>query len=168
VNQLIVTVPPRHLKSIIFSVALPTYLLGQDPTKRITCVSYSSELAVKHAINFRAVMNSAWYRRIFPKNVLSREKDTQVETKTTARGFRIGNGRDHRGRPGTLSQTNGRLPHLPSTGVAGGLERMKQIMGELFSSGQYQQEPIPLAGNLTSRDHLFDRRLARPRRISRP
>jgi hypothetical protein len=48
------------------------------------------------------------------------------------------------------------------------LERMKQIMGELFSSGQYQQEPIPLAGNLTSRDHLFDRRLARPRRISRP
>jgi len=28
------------------------------------------------------------------------------------------------------------------------LERMKQIMGELFFSGQYQQEPIPLAGNL--------------------
>jgi hypothetical protein len=41
-------VPPRHLKSIIFSVALPTYLLGHDPTKRIACVSYSSKLAIKH------------------------------------------------------------------------------------------------------------------------
>jgi hypothetical protein len=40
INRLITTVPPRHLKSIIFSVALPAYLLGRDPTKRIICVSY--------------------------------------------------------------------------------------------------------------------------------
>ena len=29
-----------------------------------------------------------------------------------------------------------------------GLERLRQSMGELFFSAQYQQEPIPLAGNL--------------------
>jgi hypothetical protein len=28
------------------------------------------------------------------------------------------------------------------------LDRLKQSMGELFFSAQYQQEPIPLAGNL--------------------
>lgn len=33
IKRLIVTVPPRHLKSIIFSVALPAFLLGQDPKK---------------------------------------------------------------------------------------------------------------------------------------
>jgi hypothetical protein len=55
INRLITTVPPRHLKSIIFSVALPAFLLEQDPTKRIICVSYSNELAIKHAIDFRAV-----------------------------------------------------------------------------------------------------------------
>src|SRR6516225_8952664 len=49
ITRLIVTVPPRHLKSIIFSVALPAFLLGHDSTKRIACVSYSSELATKHA-----------------------------------------------------------------------------------------------------------------------
>ena len=32
-KRLITTVPPRHLKSIIFSVALPAFLLGLDPTK---------------------------------------------------------------------------------------------------------------------------------------
>ena len=88
IKRLITTVPPRHLKSIIFSVALPAFLLGLDPTKRIICVSYSNELAVKHANDFRAVMSSAWYRRVFPKTRISREKDTQVETMTTARGYR--------------------------------------------------------------------------------
>src|SRR5258708_7573145 len=88
INRLITTVPPRHLKSIIFSVALPAYLLGRDPTTRIICVSYSSELAIKHAIDFRAVLASAWYRRAFPKTIVSREKDTQFETMTTARGYR--------------------------------------------------------------------------------
>src|ERR1700738_5009676 len=87
IKRLITTVPPRHLKSIIFSVALPAFLLGQDPTKRIICVSYSNELAIKHAIDFRAVVTSEWYRRIFPRAAVSREKDTQFETMTTARGF---------------------------------------------------------------------------------
>ena len=33
IKRLITTVPPRHLKSIIFSVALPAFLLGHDPTR---------------------------------------------------------------------------------------------------------------------------------------
>src|SRR6516225_4359836 len=89
VTRLIVTVPPRHLKSIIFSVALPAFLLGDDPTKRIACVSYSSELATKHANDFRAVLGSDWYRRIFPDTRISRDKDTQSETMTTKRGYRL-------------------------------------------------------------------------------
>ena len=88
-KRLIVTVPPRHLKSIIFSVALPAFLLGHDPTKRIICVSYSNDLAIKHANDFRAVLGSRWYRRIFPNTKISREKDTQTETMTTARGYRL-------------------------------------------------------------------------------
>ena len=88
IKRLITTVPPRHLKSIIFSVALPAFLLGLDPTRRIICVSYSNDLAVKHANDFRAVMSSVWYRRVFPNAKVSREKDTQYETMTTARGYR--------------------------------------------------------------------------------
>jgi hypothetical protein len=88
IKRLITTVPPRHLKSIVFSVALPAFLLGRDPTNRIICVSYSGELAVKHANDFRAVMTAEWYRRIFPATKISREKDTQYETMTAARGYR--------------------------------------------------------------------------------
>src|SRR5215471_6878714 len=89
ITRLIVTVPSRHLKSIIFSVAVPAFLLGQDPTKRIACVSYSSELATKHANDFRAVLGSDWYRRVFPNTRISRDKDTQTESMTTKRGYRL-------------------------------------------------------------------------------
>jgi predicted phage terminase large subunit-like protein len=89
IKQLIINVPPRHLKSIIYSVALPAFMLGRDPTKRIICVSYALDLAVKHANDFRTVLNSTWYRRIFPDTRISRNKDTQTETMTTALGYRF-------------------------------------------------------------------------------
>src|SRR4029453_2638931 len=66
IRRLIITVPPRSLKSICVSVALPAYALGLDPTARIICVSYSESLARKHANDCRAVMGSSRYRRLFP------------------------------------------------------------------------------------------------------
>jgi hypothetical protein len=63
IKRLIITVPPRHLKSITASVAFPAFLLGHDPTKKFVCLSYSGDLAVKHAADFRAVVNASWYRR---------------------------------------------------------------------------------------------------------
>src|ERR1700716_1829439 len=45
--RLAVALPPRSLKSIIISVALPAWLLGHDPRLEIICVSYGQELADK-------------------------------------------------------------------------------------------------------------------------
>ena len=84
----IITVPPRSLKSICASVAFPAFVLGHDPTRRIICVSYSEGLARKHANDFRAVMRSPLYRRLFPGTRISAAKDTELEVMTTARGFR--------------------------------------------------------------------------------
>ncbi len=213
IKRLITTVPPRHLKSIVFSVALPAL----------------------HANDFRAVMTAEWYRRVFPATKISREKDTQCETMTTGRGYRYatslhgtltGRGADlivlddpqkpdealsetHRNSAGQWFDTTllsrldsksdgavvivmqrlheddlaGRLlekggwPHLKIPAIAEqdehipigpgriyrrkagtvidprreslkDLERLKQQMTELFFSAQYQQEPIPLAGNI--------------------
>ncbi len=43
ISRLIITVPPRHLKSICASVAFPAFGLGHDPTRRIICVSYADK-----------------------------------------------------------------------------------------------------------------------------
>jgi hypothetical protein len=89
ITRLIITVPPRHLKSIASSVAFPAWLLGRDPTARIVCVSYSSELAIKHALDTRTVMTADWYRDCFPRTRLDPQKNTQQELLTTRRGGRL-------------------------------------------------------------------------------
>src|SRR5580704_6769745 len=61
ITRLIINMPPRSLKSVICSVAYTAFVLGHDPTKRIIAVSYSSELAIKHHNDFRAIINSQWY-----------------------------------------------------------------------------------------------------------
>jgi hypothetical protein len=88
-RRLIITVPPRSLKSICASVALPAFALGHRPTRRIICVSYSESLARKHANDCRALMRSPFYRRIYPGTRISPAKDTETEVMTTARGSRL-------------------------------------------------------------------------------
>ncbi len=62
----IITVPPRHLKSVTAAVALPAFILGCDPSMKIIVASYGNDLAARHARDFRLVTASAEYRRLFP------------------------------------------------------------------------------------------------------
>ena len=85
-KRLIIAVPPRHLKSIIASVALPAWYLGHNPSERVVCVSYSAELAKTHANDFRRVVTDPTYQAVFPKMVVVRETDSEIHT--TLRGRR--------------------------------------------------------------------------------
>src|SRR5829696_9154382 len=89
IKRLIITVPPRSLKSICASVAFPAFVLGHDPTRRIIGVSYAEGLARKHANDCRAVMRAPLYRRVFPDTRISPSKDTEAEVMTTKRGSRL-------------------------------------------------------------------------------
>lgn len=86
VTRLIIKMPPRHLKSITLSVAFPAFLLGHDPRSRIFGISYGTDLAYKHAGDFRAVVEADWYRSAFPKLRTSRAAGGDVFT--TQGGFR--------------------------------------------------------------------------------
>ena len=88
-RRLIITVPPRSLKFICASVCLPAFVLGQDPTRRVICVSYSDSLAHKHANDCRALMHSKLYKEVFPATRISPAKNTETEVMTTARGSRL-------------------------------------------------------------------------------
>src|SRR2546430_1051447 len=66
IRRLIINLPPRHLKSLMASVAFPAWCLGHDPSAQILCVSYAQDLADKLARDCRGIMMSQWYRRIFP------------------------------------------------------------------------------------------------------
>ena len=88
-QRLLITLPPRSLKSLFASVALPAFALGHDPTRKLVCVSYAGELAVAHANSFRAIVNTGWYRDLFPGMRVDPRKDTETEVRTTRGGFRL-------------------------------------------------------------------------------
>src|SRR5246500_241846 len=86
--RLIINLPPRHLKSLMASVAFPAWCLGHDPSAQILCVSYAQDLADKLARDCRSVMMSAWYRRIFPTRLAAHRQAVQ-EFLTTRQGYRL-------------------------------------------------------------------------------
>jgi len=64
IRRLIINLPPRHLKSLMASIAFPAWCLGHDPSVQILCVSYAQDLADKLARDCRGTVLSPWYRRI--------------------------------------------------------------------------------------------------------
>src|SRR4051794_41468504 len=68
-KRLIIAMPPRHLKSVTVSIAFPAFLLGHDPSMRIIAASYAESLAAAHSNDFRRLIQSKEYKRLFPKRV---------------------------------------------------------------------------------------------------
>lgn len=88
-KRLIITQPPRSLKSLSASVAFVAFLLGHNPAAQIICVSYGQDLANKHAMDCRTILASAWYQALFPHTRLSPERQSVQEFMTTRQGFRL-------------------------------------------------------------------------------
>lgn len=65
-TRLIVNMPPKTLKSLSASVALPTWLLGRDPTRTILSVTGTKEAAAKFDAATRALMATPRCRSLFP------------------------------------------------------------------------------------------------------
>ena len=102
IRRLIITLPPRTLKSLCASVALPAWFLGHYPSERVVVVSYSDLLARNHANDFRRPVNHPLYQATFPTMRLVRETDHEIVT--TERGKRIATSIE-----GTLTGLGGNL-----------------------------------------------------------
>jgi predicted phage terminase large subunit-like protein len=86
IKRLIITLPPRYLKSEISTVAFPSWILGNDPTRRIISVSYSDDLTRYFSRSRRKVMETPWFSEAFPKMQISQSKNTEIEMVTTLGG----------------------------------------------------------------------------------
>ena len=88
-KRLIIAMPPRHLKSVIVSIAFPAFLYGHDPSTRIIAASYAEVTATAHSNDFRRLIQSDPYKRLFPNTQIDPAKNTEAEVRTTRRGFRL-------------------------------------------------------------------------------
>src|ERR1700719_3777982 len=116
--RLIINLPPRHLKSLLASIAFPAWCLGHDPSAQILCVSYAQELADKLGRDCRSIMMSPWYRQIFPTR-LAQHRQAVQEFITTRQGYRLAtsNGGVRTGRGPALILTD--APRKPEEALPG-------------------------------------------------
>lgn len=88
-RRLIVTLPPRALKSMMISALWVAWSLGRDRTLNFVCVSYALDLSNKQARDCRAVMQSDWYQRLFPHTRIRVSRSAVHDFETTAGGGRL-------------------------------------------------------------------------------
>jgi hypothetical protein len=85
VRRLIVSQPPKTLKTYLISVAFVAHSLGLDPAKKFLIVSYDEDLAVKQARAIRTILHHSWFRKLFPQTVIG-DKKSERYFETTAGG----------------------------------------------------------------------------------
>ncbi len=64
-------------------------MLGRDPTLNFVCVSYSDKLATKFGRQCLQIMQSKWYREVFPGTKISRSRRAAYDFETTRGGGRL-------------------------------------------------------------------------------
>ena len=65
-KRLVLNIHPRMGKSLLCSVALPMFLLMQDPSLQIMCLSYSESLAADFHQKCRMIAQEKWYQDLNP------------------------------------------------------------------------------------------------------
>jgi len=70
IKKLMVFMPPQHGKSEGSTRRLPSFLLGQDPDRRLAIVSYSATKAKKFNREIQRVIDTPEYHAIFPDTCL--------------------------------------------------------------------------------------------------
>ena len=71
-RRVVITLPPRHLKTFLASICLPAWILAHDPSAKILLLSYGQELADKIAYSIREILRSAWFCRLFKARIAKR------------------------------------------------------------------------------------------------
>jgi predicted phage terminase large subunit-like protein len=63
IRNLLINVPPRHMKSLLVSVFWPAWEWIRWPERRWLYSSYAASLSIRDSVNCRRLIESRWYQR---------------------------------------------------------------------------------------------------------
>lgn len=63
IRNLLINVPPRHMKSLLVSVFWPAWDWIQHPERRWLYSSYAAQLSIRDSVKCRRLIESPWYQR---------------------------------------------------------------------------------------------------------
>ena len=85
-NNLLITMPPRHGKSQLATVAFPAYYMLRNPEREILSVSYGSDLAQKFGRQVRDLTQEVDIQKAFPDFELSPTSTAIDDWRSTSGG----------------------------------------------------------------------------------
>ena len=65
IRNLLINVPPRHMKSILVSVLWPAWEWIAHPERRWLYSSYAAALSIRDSLKCRQLIESPWYQRFW-------------------------------------------------------------------------------------------------------
>jgi len=82
-----IRIQPRTLKSFTVAIAFACWLLGRNPSAKIMVATYGEALSADHAEARRRIMESDWYKALFPYTRLAPRGNSGGTLSTTRGGY---------------------------------------------------------------------------------
>lgn len=90
IKNLVINIPPGHMKSVIVSVAWPAWEWISRPEAKGLFASYAMDLALRDAVRSRDLILSPWYQELFtPEWTMSVAQDVKSNYVNTLKGSRF-------------------------------------------------------------------------------
>lgn len=95
IQNLIINIPPRHMKSLQSVVMWPTWVWINNPSSRWLTGSYALTLAMRDALKSRRIIQSDWYQRHYGHlYALSGDQNVKSRYENNKTGLRMAFGMD--------------------------------------------------------------------------
>jgi predicted phage terminase large subunit-like protein len=90
IRRLLITIPPRHMKSLAVGVFWPAWEWIEHPELRWLCASYAESLSIRDNVRTRRLIQSAWYQANWgDRYQLMADQSEKRRFETDRGGFRI-------------------------------------------------------------------------------
>lgn len=86
-RRLCINVPPRSLKSYLASIAFPAWVLGNQANEKFIATSFNATLAKEMSQKSRILIESDWYKSLFPDMRIDQNQNEKHNFWTTERGM---------------------------------------------------------------------------------
>lgn len=90
IKNLVINMPPRHMKSLIVSVFWPTWEWITNPERRWLFASYGLSLSVRDSLKCRRIIESNWYQKAYgDRFMLTGDQNQKMRFDNDKTGYRI-------------------------------------------------------------------------------
>jgi len=74
IRNLLINVPPRHMKSLLVSVFWPAWEWLRHPERRWLFSSYGAQLSIRDSVKCRRLIESPWYQQHWADRLAKRKR----------------------------------------------------------------------------------------------